>query len=154
MVMHKIFAAGCAGLAPDQTMLKMHLTLLVAQHWFTIPLWLYLIGAINKSQLMDFHNLPTMRRWMEADWSKRAPKQLFSHHSSVAPGDMDKRKEVLNSINSPPAHLAVRRKVPAVASAPDAWANLPHSAKTGYIARYMFLSCLLQTRSDKGQCAL
>src|SRR3989344_9284627 len=115
MVMHKTFTAGCAGLAPDQTMLKTHLTLMVAQHWFTIPLWLYQISAINKRQLMDFHNLPTMRQWMEADWSKQAPKQLFSHHSSATPGDMDKRKEVLNSISSPPARLAVRRKAPAVA---------------------------------------
>ncbi len=145
MVMHKIFAAGCAGLAPDQTMLKTHLALLVAQHWFTIPLWLYLIGAIDKSQLMDFRDLPTMRWWMEANWSKRAPKQLFSNYSSAAPGDVEKWKEVLNIINYPPAGLAVCCKVAAVVLMPDTWADLPHSAKTGYIARYMFLSCLLQT---------
>ncbi len=41
-------------------MLKMHLALVVAHHWFTIPLWLYQIGAIDKSQLMDFCDLPTM----------------------------------------------------------------------------------------------
>src|SRR3989344_7223707 len=125
MVMHKIFAAGCAGLAPDQMMLKTHLALMVAQHWFTIPLWLYQIGAIDKRQLMDFCDLPTMCWWMEADWSKWAPKQLFSHHSSATPEDVEKRKEVLNSISSPPARLAIRRKAPAVASTPDTWANLP-----------------------------
>ncbi|ELR17687.1 helicase C-terminal domain containing protein, putative [Acanthamoeba castellanii str. Neff] len=84
---------------------------------------------------MDFCDLPTMRQWMEADWSKRAPKQLFSHHSSATPGDMEKWKEVLNSINCPPAGLAIHRKAPAVALMPDTWANLPHSAKTSYIAR-------------------
>jgi hypothetical protein len=140
MVMHKIFAAGCAGLGPDP-----HLALMVAQHWFTIPLWLYQISAIDKRQLMDFCNLPTMHQWMETNWSKWAPKQLFSNYSSAAPGDVEKWKEVLNSINCPPAGLAICHKAPAVTSTPDTWADLPHSAKTGYIARYMFLSCLLQT---------
>ncbi|ELR10863.1 helicase conserved Cterminal domain containing protein [Acanthamoeba castellanii str. Neff] len=131
-------AALRSSLTKKQSTSSLQSTKVVAQHcWFTIPLWLYQIGAIDKRQLMDFCNLPTMCQWMEANWSKWAPKQLFSNYSSATPGDMEKHKEVLNSINCPPPHLAIHHKVPAVPSMPDTWGDLPHSAKTSYIARWV-----------------
>jgi hypothetical protein len=139
VVMYKLFTAGCAGLGSEQAMLKMHLAVAVAQHWFTIPMWLYQISAINKQQLMDFSNLTTMCLWMEANWLMWSPRQLFTNHATVKQGDMEHRKEVLNSMDTPPAHLNHHKVPPISAVVPEAWADLAHSTKTAHIAKYLHL---------------
>jgi hypothetical protein len=137
VMMYKIFTAGCAGLGSEQAMLKMHLAVSVAQHWFTIPVWLYQIGAINQQQLMDFHDLTTMRLWMEANWLMWSPRRLFTKHATMKQGDMEHRKELLNSMDTPPARLD-HCKVPPVGDVvPEAWADLAHSTKTAHVAKYV-----------------
>jgi hypothetical protein len=134
--MYKLFAAGCARLGSEQAMIKMHLAVAVAQHWFTIPMWLYQIGAINK-QLMDFCDLTTMRLWMEANWLMQSPRQLFTNHATTKQGDMEHRKEVLNSMDTPPACLDCCKVPPIDAVVPEAWADLAHSTKTAHVAKYL-----------------